>query len=65
MSFLKIRKLSDYNRKVEEAIANGEELFDPTWKASESVVGESCTASTPSPSIVIVADGCPDDHAGG
>ena len=34
MSFLKIRKLSDYNRKVEEALANGEDLFDPTWKAS-------------------------------
>ncbi|MDU6100993.1 MAG: DNA translocase FtsK, partial [Acinetobacter sp.] len=31
MSFLKIRKLSDYNRKVEEAIANGEDLIDPTW----------------------------------
>ncbi len=56
MSFLKIRKLSDYNRKVEEAIANGEELFDPTWKASESVVGELAPRLTPLPSIVIVAD---------
>ncbi|MGD9700447.1 MULTISPECIES: DNA translocase FtsK [unclassified Acinetobacter] len=56
MSFLKIRKLSDYNRKVEEAIANGEELFDPTWKASESVVGERAPRLTPLPSIVIVAD---------
>ena len=56
MSFLKIRKLSDYNRKVEEALANGEELFDPTWKASESVAGERAPRLTPLPSIVIVAD---------
>ena len=56
MSFLKIRKLSDYNRKVEEAIANGEELIDPTWKASDSVVGERAPRLMPLPSIVIVAD---------
>ncbi len=30
MSFLKFRKLSDYIRKVEEAIAIGEDLIDPT-----------------------------------
>jgi len=40
MSFLKIRKLSDYNRKVEEAIANGEDLIDPTWKPSDSATQE-------------------------
>lgn len=56
MSYLKIRKLSDYNRKVEEAIAIGEDLIDPTWKASESVVGERAPRLTPLPSIVIVAD---------
>ncbi|ANF81198.1 cell division protein FstK [Acinetobacter sp. NCu2D-2] len=56
MSFLKIRKLSDYNRKVEEALANGEDLFDPTWKASESVAGERAPRLTTLPSIVIVAD---------
>lgn len=56
MSFLKIRKLSDYNRKVEEAIANGEDLIDPTWKASDSVVGERAPRLEPLPSIVIVAD---------
>ena len=56
MSFLKIRKLSDYNRKIEEAMANGEELLDPTWKASESVAGERAPLLTPLPSIVIVAD---------
>jgi DNA segregation ATPase FtsK/SpoIIIE, S-DNA-T family len=56
MSFLKIRKLSDYNRKVEEALAHGEDLYDPTWKASESVVGERPPRLEPLPSIVIVAD---------
>jgi S-DNA-T family DNA segregation ATPase FtsK/SpoIIIE len=56
MSFLKIRKLADYNRKVEEAIANGEDLIDPTWKASDSVVGERAPRLAPLPSIVIVAD---------
>lgn len=56
MSYLKIRKLSDYNRKVDEAIANGEDLIDPTWKASDSVVGERAPRLTPLPSIVIVAD---------
>ena len=56
MSFLKIRKLADYNRKVEEAIANGEDLIDPTWKASESVAGEFAPRLQPLPAIVIVAD---------
>ena len=56
MSFLKIRKLADYNRKVEEALANGEDLIDPTWKASDSVVGERAPRLESLPSIVIVAD---------
>ena len=46
----------DYNRKVEEAIANGEELIDPTWKASDSVCRERAPRLTPLPSIVTVAD---------
>ena len=56
MSFLKIRKLSDYNRKVEEAIASGNDLIDPTWKASDSATQERAPRLTPLPSIVIVAD---------
>ncbi|MDR2248417.1 DNA translocase FtsK 4TM domain-containing protein [Acinetobacter sp.] len=56
MSFLKIRKLSDYNRKVEEAIANGEDLIDPTWKPSDSATQERAPRLIPLPSIVIVAD---------
>ena len=34
----------------------GEDLIDPTWKASDSVVGERAPRLTPLPSIVIVAD---------
>ncbi|SPL70980.1 DNA translocase FtsK [Acinetobacter stercoris] len=56
MSFLKIRKISDYNRKVEEALANGEDLIDPTWKPSDSATQERAPRLTPLPSIVIVAD---------
>lgn len=56
MSFLKIRKLSDYNRKVEEALASGEDLIDPTWKPSDSATQERAPRLTPLPSIVIVAD---------
>lgn len=56
MSFLKIRKISDYNRKVEEAIANGEDLIDPTWKPSDSATQERAPRLTPLPMIVIVAD---------
>ena len=56
MSFLKIRKLADYNRKVEEAIANGEDLIDPTWKPSDSATQERAPRLQPLPSIVIVAD---------
>lgn len=56
MSYLKIRKLSDYNRKVDEAIANGEDLIDPTWKPSDSATQERAPRLTALPSIVIVAD---------
>ncbi len=56
MSFLKIRKISDYNRKVEEAIANGEDLIDPTWKPSDSATQQRAPRLTSLPMIVIVAD---------
>ena len=56
MSLMKIRKLSDYNRKIEEAIANGEDLIDPTWKPSESVMQERAPRLQPLPTIVIIAD---------
>ncbi|AOA59996.1 DNA translocase FtsK [Acinetobacter larvae] len=56
MSFLKIRKISDYNRKVEEAIANGEDLIDPTWKPSDSATQDRAPRLGQLPMIVIVAD---------
>jgi DNA segregation ATPase FtsK/SpoIIIE, S-DNA-T family len=56
MSLLKVRKLTDFNRKVEEAIANGEDLIDPTWKPSDSVMQERAPRLQPMPLIVIVAD---------
>ncbi|OUY07728.1 DNA translocase FtsK [Acinetobacter populi] len=56
MSFLKIRKITDYNRKVEEAIARGEDLIDPTWKPSDSATQDRAPRLQPLPMIVIVAD---------
>lgn len=56
MSFLKVRKLFDYNRKIEEAMLSGEDLIDPTWKASDSATQERAPRLQPLPSIVIVAD---------
>ncbi|MDQ8934530.1 DNA translocase FtsK [Acinetobacter rudis] len=56
MSYLKIRKISDYNRKVEEALANGEDLIDPTWKPGDSATQERAPRLTSLPMIVIVAD---------
>ncbi|MFC3901701.1 DNA segregation ATPase FtsK/SpoIIIE, S-DNA-T family [Acinetobacter marinus] len=56
MSFMKIRKITDYNRKVEEALINGEDLIDPTWKPSDSATQDRAPRLTPLPMIVIVAD---------
>ena len=56
MSLLKVRKLTDYNRKVEEALANGEDLIDPTWKPDDSATQSRAPRLQPMPLIVIVAD---------
>ncbi|WP_151709779.1 DNA translocase FtsK [Acinetobacter brisouii] len=56
MSFLKIRKITDYNRKVEEALERGEDLIDPTWKPTDSATQERAPRLQPLPMIVIVAD---------
>lgn len=56
MSLLKVRKLTDFNRKVEEAIANGEDLIDPTWKPEDSATQSRAPRLQPMPLIVIVAD---------
>lgn len=56
ISYLKVRKINEYNRKVEEAIANGEDLIDPTWKPEQSVTQQRAPRLQPLPMIVIVAD---------
>lgn len=56
MSLLKVRKLTDYNRKVEEALASGEDLIDPTWKPEDSATQSRAPRLQPMPLIVIVAD---------
>lgn len=56
MSFLKVRKIVDYNRKVKEALATGEDLIDPTWKPSDSATQERAPRLDTLPMIVIVAD---------
>ncbi|MBF7688534.1 DNA translocase FtsK [Acinetobacter rathckeae] len=56
MSFLKVRKIVDYNRKVKEAIMSGEDLIDPTWKPSDSATQERAPRLQTLPMIVIVAD---------
>ncbi|ESK40663.1 hypothetical protein P256_01118 [Acinetobacter nectaris CIP 110549] len=56
MSFLKVRKIVDYNRKVKEALETGEDLIDPTWKPSDSATQERAPRLQTLPMIVIVAD---------
>ena len=56
MSLMKVRKLSDFNRKIEDAIANGEDLLDPTWKPDDTATINRAPRLEPMPLIVIVAD---------
>lgn len=56
MSLMKVRKLSDFNRKIEDAIANGEDLIDPTWKPDDTATINRAPRLQPMPLIVIVAD---------
>ena len=56
MSLMKVRKVMDFNRKVEEALANGEDLIDPTWKPEDSATQSRAPRLQPMPLIVIVAD---------
>lgn len=52
---LKVRQLTEFNKKVMQAELSGESLFDPSWKASEHV-GEHPPKLKPLPKIVVVAD---------
>jgi S-DNA-T family DNA segregation ATPase FtsK/SpoIIIE len=56
MTFLKVRKIDEFNRKVVEAIERGEDLLDPTWKPNDSAVQDRAPRLQSLPSIVIVAD---------
>ena len=56
MAFMKIRKINDYNRKVEEALERGDDLIDPTWKPNDSATQDRAPRLQPLPMIVIVAD---------
>ena len=56
MAFLKVRKIDEFNRKVNEAIAGGEDLLDPTWKPQDSAVQSRAPRLQALPLIVIVAD---------
>lgn len=56
MSGLRVRKLSEFNKKVVQAEADGEPLFDPFWKINDSVSQSKPPKLKPLPTIVIVAD---------
>ncbi|MFB2537688.1 MULTISPECIES: DNA translocase FtsK [unclassified Acinetobacter] len=56
IAHLKVRKITEYNRKVEEAMMRGEDLIDPTWKAENSATQQRAPRLQPLPMIVIVAD---------
>jgi len=54
MAGLGVRHLSSYNRKVNDAIANGEPLTDPTFVPENE--GETAPELTPLPFIVVIID---------
>ncbi|MCG9731079.1 DNA translocase FtsK 4TM domain-containing protein [Shewanella sp. Isolate13] len=55
MSALGVRNLKGYNAKIKEAKEAGEPVFDPLWKASESMDSEAPELDK-LPSIVVVVD---------
>ncbi|CAF4222966.1 unnamed protein product [Rotaria magnacalcarata] len=56
LSIFKVRNADAFNQKVEEAIANGEELIDPTWKVDDYAIQQTAPRLKPLPMIVVVAD---------
>lgn len=56
MAFLKVRKLSDYNKKIIQAEASGEDFLDPLWRPNDSVSVDKPPRLKPLPAIVVVAD---------
>lgn len=55
MSALGVRNLKGYNKKIAEAAAQGEHIYDPLWQASQSME-ESAPALEKLPSIVVIVD---------
>lgn len=56
MSTLKVRNLVSYNRKVQDAIEQGEPIKDPTFRANKLGEGETWPILEPLPIIVVVID---------
>ncbi len=56
MSLLRVRKLSEFNKKVNEAEQTGQPIIDPLWNANDSVSITSAPKLKPLPQIVVVAD---------
>ncbi|MGH1371572.1 MAG: DNA translocase FtsK [Cellvibrionaceae bacterium] len=60
MAALGVRNLAGFNRKVEDAIKNGEPILDPTWVPEEHFEAGQEVATAPAleslPAIVIVID---------
>lgn len=55
MSALGVRNLKGYNKKIADAAAKGEHIFDPLWQPSQSME-ESAPALEKLPSIVVIVD---------
>lgn len=56
MALLKVRKISEFNKKVKEAENRGEPLLDPLWRKLDSVSQDKPPKLKPLPLIVVVAD---------
>lgn len=56
MSKLRVRKISEFNKKVEAAEAEGEPIYDPLWHINQSVSQDKPPKLKSLPTIVIVAD---------
>jgi len=60
MAALGVRNLAGYNRKVEDAIKNGEPIVDPLWRPEEEFIAGEAVATAPAletlPAIVVVID---------
>lgn len=56
MSTLKVRNLVGYNRKVQDAIEQGEPVKDPLFRAARLSEGETWPILEPLPVIVVVID---------